>query len=44
VLSPVILATQEEDRRSKPDGANSLWDPIWKKTLHEKGLVKWLKV
>jgi hypothetical protein len=25
-------------------GQISPWDPIWKKTHHKKGLVKWLKV
>jgi hypothetical protein len=28
----------------KPARANSSWDPIWKNTLHKKGLVEWLKV
>jgi hypothetical protein len=34
----------QEDLGSKPVQANSLWDPILKKTLHKKGLVEWLKV
>jgi hypothetical protein len=29
----------QEDRSSKPAQANSLGDPILKKTLHKKGLV-----
>jgi hypothetical protein len=46
-LTPVILATQEEESRrimvpSQP-GANSSQDPISKKTHHKKGLVEWLK-
>jgi hypothetical protein len=34
----------QEDLGSKPAWANSLWDPISKKTYHKKGLVEWLKV
>jgi hypothetical protein len=33
-----------EDRNSKPAWANSSQHPSSKKTLHEKGLVEWLKV
>jgi hypothetical protein len=33
-----------EDRSSKPAQANSLGDPISKKPITKKGLVKWLKV
>jgi hypothetical protein len=34
----------QEDRSLKPAQANSLRDPILKKTHHKKGLVEWLKV
>jgi hypothetical protein len=43
VITPVIPATQE-DQGSKPVRANSLQDPIWKKTFTKIGLVEWLKV
>jgi hypothetical protein len=46
-LTPVILATQEAEIGtvvSNPAWANSSQDPISKKNLHKKGLVKWLKV
>jgi hypothetical protein len=34
----------QEDYGWKPTWANSLRDPISKKTLHKKGLVEWLRV
>jgi hypothetical protein len=34
----------QEDLGSKPAWANSLRDPISKKTLHKKGLVEWFKL
>jgi hypothetical protein len=34
----------QEDLGSKPTQANSLQDPISKKTHHKKGLVEWLEV
>jgi hypothetical protein len=34
----------QEDSSSKPTQANSLQDPISKKTYHNKGLVEWFKV
>jgi hypothetical protein len=34
----------QEDHGLKPAGANSLRDPIWKKSITKKGLVEWLKV
>jgi hypothetical protein len=41
-LMPVIPATWETEIRRIL--ANSLRDPISKKTHHKKGLVEWLKV
>jgi hypothetical protein len=34
----------QEDHGLKTAQANSLQDPILKKTLHKKGLLEWLKV